>query len=174
MKYFLLNSDPIYDTMPYIMTLPKLFDVKDIMIGKSQNLPDVSIAKIHENINTLFIDIVSSPFLLLSKKCMKVITMYEPNIISKQVVLLDSKNKKMQTYHLPILPKIQCLTRNSRFNLDKSLIEYGELDLDKIGSHSIFHIADVKNRYTIIRLDILESMLKRGARGFSITEIDVT
>ncbi|MFI3212248.1 MAG: hypothetical protein R3Y24_02805 [Eubacteriales bacterium] len=172
MNYYLLESDPLYKEMPYIKSLSKDFDLNNIRSAQSHKLPDISIAYIYENPDTNFIDIVSSPFLLCSDLCMKVIKIYEPYIISKKISLLDTTNKIMRTYDLPILPRLNCLTENSEFNLDKSVIKYAELDLIKVKHHSIFHIADAKNMYTVIRLDMLESMLKRGAKGLSITKLD--
>lgn len=172
MKYFLLKSETKYTNMPVVERIPEKINLQDIVNGRLYNFPQVSILPIHENINTEFIDCISSPFLLLSDICMSVVKLYEPNITSKQIVLLDSKNKIMQTYHLPILPRIHCLTENSKCNLDKSVIEYLEINMINIGNLSIFHIADVSKTYTVIRLDMLESMLKRNLKGLNVTEID--
>ena len=79
----------------------------------------------------------------------------------------------MNTYHLPLLPIINCLTEKSKFNLDRSYIEYAELDLEKVKHNNIFYIGDSTGNYTVVRLDVLESMLKRGARGLHISELDV-
>ena len=77
----------------------------------------------------------------------------------------------MQTYNVPIIPRVK-LTVNSKCNIDKSIIGYAEIDIGKIGRCGLFNIADVTKVYTVIRLDILESMLKRNVKGLNICEID--
>lgn len=172
LRYFIVKSDEKYTDMPRIARLPDGFNVRDVSPENALKLPKTSIALLHENEHLNFTDIVSSPFLLLSELCMGVVQFYEPSIPEKYMVLLESPHKLMRTYHIPILPKLHCLSQASVLNLDGSVIKYAELQLSKIGDHSIFQIADVTSIYTVLRLDILESMLKRGAKGFSIVEVD--
>ena len=172
MKYFLLRSEAKYTNMPMVSKIPDEINMQDIVHGRLHNFPKIAILPIHENANTNFIDCISSPFLLLSDICMSVVKIYEPNTVSKQMVLLDSKSQMMKTYQLPILPRFHCLTQNSKCNLDNSIIEYAQIDLANVGDCSMFHIADVTKTYTVIRLDMLESMLKRHVKGFSVVEID--
>ena len=113
--------------------------------------------------------IVDFPFLLLSKVCMDVVKLYEPQIVSKQIILLDTENRNKQTYYLPILPHLDCLSEKSVLSPDGSELREGVLDLSRIGSEGIFHIAGLSRFYTVVRLDVLESMLKRGARGVKVT-----
>lgn len=174
MKYFLLKSDPRYEDMPYIQRLPERLDVRDICQERAHKLPRTSVAFLYPNPHVVFVDFVSSPIPLFSECCMDAIRIYEPGLIYKQVVLLDSENEKLQTYFLPILQKLLCLTENSRFNLDRSVLEYAQLDLSRVGDHSIFHPAEVSGNYTVVRFDVLESMLKRGANGILIEELSTT
>ena len=67
--------------------------------------------------------------------------------------------------------KLHCLAEGSEWNLDKSVLSKGIINLEPVGDTSIFQLADMKNIYTVIRMDILESMLKRGARGVGITPL---
>ena len=47
------------------------------------------------------------------------------------------------------------------------------LDYDKIKDYSLFQISGVKNIYTVIRLDLLESILRRGGRGIAISPVEL-
>ena len=102
---------------------------------------------------------------------MEVVTLYEPQVISKQIILLDMETPQRETYYLPILKQIHCLAEGSEWNLDKSVLSKGVINLEPVGDTSIFQLADMKNIYTVIRIDVLESMLKRGARGVGITPL---
>ncbi len=147
-------------------------DPREIRPGHSHKLPGRQILDIRPNPHLVFIDVISSPFLLLSKRCMEVVTIYEPQAISKQIILLDMETPQKKTYFLPILKQIPCLAGGSEWNRDKSVLFKGIINLEPVGDTSIFQLADMKKIYTAVRLDLLESMLKRGARGIGITPLE--
>ncbi len=171
MNYFLLESDPLYTDAPVISEW-KSISLEHIMPGKSHQIPARSILHVVPNTYMTFVDIIEFPFLLISKKCMDVVKIYEPQIVSKQVILLDTENRKKQTYYLPILPHLECLSEKSILSPDKSELRKGILNLSKVGTEGIFHISDLSHFYTVVRLDVLESILKRGVRGIKVTPME--
>lgn len=170
MKYFLLQTDPLYVDAPVLQNWSGKIDQSKIMPGTSHQLPSRMIFDIYPNTYTTFIDIVDFPFLLLSKRCMDVVKLYKPHVISKQIILLDAENRNKQTYYLPILPHLNCLSERSIFSTNGELKEC-ILELSCIKTEGMFHIAGLPRLSTVIRLDVLESMMKRGARGIKITPI---
>lgn len=174
MKYFLVKSNPNYECMPRIISIPmKEISPSDLSNKKYYKFNRITVLPIYDRDHIDFIDCISSPIFLVSSLCMDVIKMYNPYIESKNIVLVSSKCNQTYNYHLPLLPVIKCLTSKSKFNLDKSCIEYAELDLNKVKYNNIFYIGDSTGIYTVIRLDILESMLKRGAKGLNINELNI-
>ena len=169
MNYFLIETDPLYVDAPVLQDWNGKVDRTKIKPGLSHQLPARIILNIYPNAYTTFTDIVDFPFLLLSKVCMDVVKLYEPQIVSKQIILLDTENRNKQTYYLPTLPHLDCLSEKSVLSPDGSELREGVLDLSRIGSEGIFHIAGLSRFYTVVRLDVLESMLKRGARGVKVT-----
>lgn len=169
MNYFLLESDPLYTDAPTLRDWSGKIDRSCIMPGKSHQIPARMILDIFPNPHMVFTDIIDFPFLLLSKTCMDVIKFYEPQVISKQIILLDAENRQKQTYYLPILPHLDCLAEESILSPDRSELKEGILDAGRIGRDGIFYIAGLSPFYTVVRLDVLESMLKRGTRGIKVT-----
>lgn len=45
--------------------------------------------------------------------------------------------------------------------------------MDKVGDQSIFYIAGVGNLYTVARLDIVESFLRRGVKAIDLCEATI-
>ena len=173
MTYFLLESDPLYKDAPILRDWSGKIERGSILPGQSHHIPPRMVLDIYPNAHTIFTDVIDFPFLLISKTCMDVVKLYEPQIVSKQIVLLDAENRLKKIYHLPILPHLECLSEDSVLSLDKSELKEGILDLSKVGNKGIFHIAGLSRFYTVIRLDMLESMLKRGTRGIKITPMKV-
>lgn len=173
MKYFLVSEDERYHNKANISHVPTDRITTEYLRDKKYHLfPDVTILPIHTSNKTDFLDLVCSPFFMVSDTFFSVLKIYNPFLKSKTIVLENTNEHK--TYKLPLIPRIACLAQNSKISIDKSRIEYIELDYEKVKYHSVFYIDDVTDNYVVMNLDILESVLKRGIRGLSITEIDVT
>ena len=125
MNYFLIETDPLYVDAPVLQDWNGKVDRTKIKPGLSHQLPARIILNIYPNAYTTFTDIVDFPFLLLSKVCMDVVKLYEPQIVSKQIILLDTENRNKQTYYLPILPHLDCLSEESVLSPDGSELREG-------------------------------------------------
>ena len=99
--------------------------------------------------------------------------MYEPRTVWRETVLLDRENEKVSRYFLPFFEEVDCLSKHTVFNLNRSLLKEIVLDGKKVRGHAIFRIAGVEKAYIVGNLDVVESMLKRGLRGIGLTELQV-
>lgn len=69
------------------------------------------------------------------------------------------------------IKKIDCLTSNSEYTFAHAELRTIELDENKVGDSCIFEINGPQKRYIVIRLDTIESLLRRGNPGIILTEI---
>lgn len=174
MKYFLMQTDKNYIKSPRITNWYKKIDIRNINKKNSYKLPKREILNIQDDKEIFFTDIVSNPFLLVSEKCMKVIKKYDPKIISKQIILMNSNTEKFQLYYMPILDCIDCVKEEKKeLDINKKIVRKFVLVKDEIKEKSIFQIKCFENMYTIVRLDMLESFLRRGACGIDITPVEI-
>ena len=60
--------------------------------------------------------------------------------------------------------------KETKFNLDHSIIEKPVLCREKVGDKSIFRLTEGPTGCCVIRMDLLECMLRREAYGFKIIE----
>ena len=154
MKYFLLHTDPQYTTAPDLLDWRDKIDPRYIRKGRSYRLPQRELLLIRENPDTVFTDVLSFPFFLVTQLGKDVICLYEPKTIFKELVLLDRANQAAEVYHLPILDAVDCLA-------------------EKLGKQALFFLDGLKNTYVAARLDLVESLLKRGARGIGLTPLEI-
>ncbi len=174
MKYFLLKTDSIYTTSPNIINWYGKIDKRNIHPQSAYKLPKRELFFIRDNPNTIFTDIISDPFFLVSDIVKDVICMYEKGVIYKEVILLDPKYEKCKRYFLPILPEVECLSKSSRLNLDRSFIHQAVFLQSKIEGHAIFKIAGINSdSYIAGNLEVVESILKRGTVGVGLVEVEV-
>ena len=173
MRYFIMEQDEEYINVPKIINWYDRIDVRQIKPGASGKLPPKIAFNIRENADVVFTDVLTNPFLLYSANIMEAVEIYEPKIPHKQIVLLEKKSRHTAVYYLPILKKVDCLSGKSELNRDKSIIRHAVLEETKLPPQSIFQLDGVLSTYTVIRLDLVESMLRRGMRGISLREAEL-
>lgn len=173
MKYFLLHTDPQYTTAPDLLDWRDKIDPRYIRKGRSYRLPQRELLLIRENPDTVFTDVLSFPFFLVTQLGKDMICLYEPKTIFKEMVLLDRANQAAEVYHLPILDAVDCLSDQSEWNADRSVLRRGVLRAEKLGKQALFFLDGSKNTYVAARLDLVESLLKRGARGIGLTPLEI-
>ena len=172
MKYFLIEMDKAIAYAPNIINWYKNIDINSINKGEFYKVPYRTLLEIENNPNTVFVDIISSPFFLVTKEVSKILSKFEPNLGYKQIILLDKSNQIVKQYFMPILEEYDCLSDQSELNIDKSVIKNAVIDLSKVKDKCLFKIGGVKNKYVVARLDFIESILRRNAFGFNLKEID--
>jgi hypothetical protein len=172
-RYFIIKQDEQCPDAPNIINWFGKLDVRKIKQGASHALPRRLLLPISSNPNTVFTDVVSVPFLLYSERVMRTVGVYESSMVYKQVVLLDGKNQLAELYFLPILKAVDCLSDKSELNRDASVIRRAVLLAHKLPDRSIFRLGEVNCVCTIVRLDLAESLLRRGVRGISLHEVEI-
>lgn len=173
MRYFLIEQDKRYRNLPNIKSWYQLFQKRKIELESFNTIPKRMILPIVPNQDVMYLSMLFYPFLLITELLRDCIALYEPNMEFKEFILMDAKHESFQNYFYPKLKKIECLTEKSTFNLNHSELIKIEVDEQKIGNCSIFQIGQVKNQYIAVRLDVLESLLRRGTEGIAVRELPV-
>lgn len=169
MKYFLLNSDRNYKNIPHIKYWYEKMKCNPNECDWYHQLDKRTAFEVEKGNNLNFIDILSKPVFLVSDMVYELLQLYEPNLSAKELILYSKD--EFGIYFMPNLKKIDCLTEESTFNFDHSVLVEGTVDIEKVGDTGIFEIDGLKKRHYVARLDIVESLLRRGARGLWIKEL---
>lgn len=173
MKYFLIEADRRINNAPRIVSWYKKLDVRNICLKNAHKLPARELLFLESNSDTVFTDILSTPFFLVSAKIKQVIQMYDSSIILKELILLDKTYERVERYFLPIFDELECLHEDSEFNRSRSELKKIVLRKDAIGENCVFRIANFEKQYIIGNLDIVESILRRNCIGLQLTELEI-
>lgn len=171
MKYFLIERNSIIKNVPEVINWYKKFNKKALDDKEYEKIPYRTTLQIKENNNVKFIDIILNPFFMVSKELKKLLSIFEPNLKYKEIFLIDSKNKKMEQYFIPLLDKLDCLSETSEFNLDKTIVKKGIINEKKIEDKAIFMIDNMKSQQIIMRMDLVEAILRRDYLGVRFKEL---
>lgn len=171
MDYFLCLEEPLFSHRPKVKGWSEKFSVQDLYKGDYSKIPNRVLLEIEEDRDVDFVDILSVPFLMVSKKVKKVMEAYEPNLKFKEIVLLEKKHGKVGEFYLPLLKSKEALIYGSSRKPYK-MWEQSIISKEKVGDTAVFYVDGVDRKAGIWREDILESILARYAYGFQIKKIE--
>lgn len=172
MRYFLLEQDEGYINIPRPVNWFKKLTPGRAM-ESVKKLPNREIFGVETGEDPVFLDLMTDPLVLVSEKVKKCLSLYEPNMPFKEIVLLDRTKRVAQNYFVPTLAEIDCLTKNSEYTNWNYDLKYIELEKRKLRDKAIFTIKGPQKQKIVIRLDAAESLLRRGAKGLMLKEVEV-
>jgi len=173
MKYFLISTEMTNNPVPNIIDWHQQIDHRDITPERAGNIPEWTMLALDNGGDIVFTDILSKPGFLVSSMVYDTMRLYDPYVQSKRMVLKDWKTQAEAQYFLPIFPACDCLLPESKFNRDRSNIIHGVIDQEKVKRRPFFKMGGVTNTHIVFRLDVVESILRRGAKGIKLIELEV-
>lgn len=175
MDYFILRQDRRYNYTPTIENLNQVAYRWDFTMKNCHKIEDVNLVSASSPTHLNYIDLLDRQIFLISKEMKKLFLLYEPTLRFKMFILLNKKVNGGETgeYYAPIFREVDCVSPASEFNLDKSVIKKLVLFEQKIQHLSIFRIGSIKAEAIIVRLDVVESLLRRNMSGLQFTKVEV-
>lgn len=171
MKYFLLETDE-KNRNPYNINRNRKLDIRLILKGDLGRLPMWNTVEMEFPMEGFFPDLICNPCIMLSEMLVKTIVMYHPEIPCKGIKLWDRKSGANATYYLPVFDELTCMSDQTEFNSVGNRIVRLVLDRNRIGSKAVFRVKGFDRNSIVGRLDFVESILRRGAGGIRLSEIE--
>lgn len=173
MKYFILKQDESYKNTPMIKGIPQeVISPRDLYEKNYNLMPKVTRLETYNSEQIDFIDIITNPILMMSEKTIDIVKMYMPKLATRDITIVDIIGNQTKVYKIPLIPRINSLTQDSRLNENQTNIEKCKIDLKKVKHNPLFYIKESKEDAVVIRLDMIESILKRKLRGINLEEIE--
>jgi hypothetical protein len=169
MKYFILDADDQY-AQPNFLNWYKEMNPKQ---QAAWDIPRINRFSVSLSVDAVFVDIISHPYLMLSKKFADLVRLYDETIMFKYIMLYDKKNQRYMDYYMPLLEVINCLAEDSELNRDGSILLRTVLKRDALQYRALFQIGGVKNRYIAGSLELVESAFRREILGLKIHEVEL-
>lgn len=169
MKYFLILVDKDYIAPTPIGWYGKI-NKKLWQEKKAYEMPKHLIFDVEKHMQMVFTDIITFPCFMVSKMVRDVIRQYSSFIKFTRVILYDKERKKSMAYYIPILESINSIKKNVMNGNNSDLIS---IESEKLEDKVIIEIYNMNKFHTIMRIDLLESILRRGAIGISVKEIHI-
>ncbi len=173
MNFFLLGCEMQGNPVPRVVSWRDRMDYHAVLHRELGRLPERSLLYIEPDPETLFADILTAPFFMVSDMVWEVMGMYGLGRLSRQVILLDSVNRRAESYRMPQLQECRCLQEASVRNKNSGALEKIVVDgAQQEALPAVFRLAGEERDYVVGRLDFVESILRRGARGIRLEELE--
>ena len=96
------------------------------------------------------------------------------SIESTALYLISEKKNDVFEYFIPHLDEVNCLAAESKINANRTILEKAVIDSECLDEDKyIFNIGNMNARYTVVRSEFAESILKRGAVGIRLIPVTV-
>lgn len=165
MKYFILtNGDK--NPFPQIINWSQTIDVRKMTRKEYQKFPPFILLNMQSGLDGIFPDVLEKPFLLLSRKAMEVVTLYDPDIPFLFISLFDSDKGECALYYCPIL-KEECCLASIPGPGKREII----LNRENMSGIPLFRVRAGTENIIVIRMDLAESLLEREADGIKLKEL---
>lgn len=175
MKYFQLSQDvSLHNIVKFrIKTANPLQRRIEVKKEDVSGLDGVFRFSVESNPNNVFPDILDVPIFLVSDRIAEVFKYHFTNEDFRAVLLTDMANKQHKLYWLPIIDHVDCLHESTEYGKD-GFLKNIVIDKAKVEDHKIFRIRSKHESLVAVRVEIAESLLRRGCEGVSIVPIQTT
>lgn len=173
MEYFRLKQDTEYRDAPVIPEVLKQIDWRYVTPQESHRINNITVFQLAGSDNPDFLDLLDRQLFLVSGLLKRTMDLYEPTLHYKSVILVNKAKKLQQTYHLPIFPPVECLSKQSIMAPDKLKVKHLVINQAAIAGKYIFKVKQGYENIIIARLDAVESILRRGMRGIKAYRVDL-
>lgn len=169
MKYFIVKVDENYRP-PMATNWYGKIDKETLRKKKLSQMSKHMIFLVEKNMQMVFTDILTFPCFMVSELIRNTIKMYMPYIRFLRIVLFDKENSKSMTYYIPYLEKINFVKTEDIYikNIHQISVEKATIE-DKV----IVEIIHGNETYVVMRMDLIESILRRGAVGVGLKKIEI-
>lgn len=165
MKYFKVSVDTNY-VPPALVGWWGIIDKKTLSHKSAFQMPKNLIFQVEDHMQMVFTDIITFPCLLVSQTVMDVIKMYDVDISSVRIVLFDKSRKRSKIYYLPFLDTVEYHSDNVRVSLLSINKKHDE-------ERAIMKTENDGKTEIIMRMDLVESILRRETIGIGLKEVQL-
>lgn len=171
MDYFWLRQDERYMYLPHIHKFIGKYRRSDFTIENAYKIPERNVVFVDSEKSLDYADVIDRQIFLISEDVKDVFEMYDPSISYKTFCLLDNMHMDLKLYYVPIIRSIDGTDEPDKFcgrvcSEKELIIKHEYLD-----NRPILRVEELPSDGVIVRLDVAESLLRRGLHKMKMTRL---
>jgi hypothetical protein len=164
-KYFLIRQADWLKDAPAVLGFAGGFARK----GKLEKRANILYVKEAEQID--YADYIDRPLLLVSDRLKSIVSEYHSGCRYRAAVLTERRAQRQKVYWNIELPETPCLAEQTTY-FQNGLADRIVIDAGRTDGRSLFQITICLRTIRVVRLDLAESILRRGFYGFELVEFE--
>ncbi len=164
MKYYQIVVDAHYIPPVPVGWYGKI-DQKTVAEKKSYEMPLHLLFETESHMQMVFTDVIVFPCLMVSGIVRDVVMRYMPRTGFTRVILFDKARGCSKAYYMPHL--------RSAGHIKKDINGSIAVEKELLGDEAVVKMDGIDKTYIIMRMDIVESVLRRGTVGVGLKEITI-
>ncbi|MEG0260438.1 MAG: hypothetical protein RR651_11240 [Lysinibacillus sp.] len=160
MEYFILRQDQSI-TNPII---PLKTDLEDDFVCSSV------FGEVVEKENSVYLDYLEKPKRIVSNELKELLVKYEDDLDFTAIVFTDVKKGSQRVFWLMDIVKKNCISKETTYYPNGQMKEL-VIDPKKVELDCIFQVDFKAESFTIVNLDVAESMLRRPFLGIQLQRV---
>ncbi len=162
MKYFEIFADKRY-IPPCPLKWYGRFDRKTLERTSFYDIPKHSLLLVEEHQHMVFTDIVTFPCFMVSETVKDIIQKYDTSIQFVRMIFYAKRRKENKVYYLPFLEEAEGC-RKEAVNFREAITQKNNTFQNRV----IFEVREDNQSRIMVRMDLLESILRRGTIGVGV------
>ena len=144
MEYFILKGQK-GNPIPQIINWHGKLDIRKLTRETYKELPQYILLDMKLGDAFFYPDILAEPIFLVSREVMEIIKMYDEGMPFLYIALFDTEKEESKSYYCPVLEESSAGHKGAIYQIRKN------------------HEREIR-----VRIDLVESMLSRGATGIEL------
>ncbi|MDR2089518.1 MAG: hypothetical protein LBP73_09205 [Clostridiales Family XIII bacterium] len=171
MEYFFLEQDPRHANFPVLTGLFHILDKRDINCENAHKIPDDIIVYAKCGADCDAPSVLTHDLLLISESVKDVLLFYNEDLILKNVAAIDYERNRQFIYFLPIFECVECFEPSGERGAVGAETPGPVLRSEAVRGKSMFRPNRDAPQKAVIRLDVAESLMRRGITDIKLTRI---
>lgn len=168
MDYFWIRQDERYLYLPRIRHFITKYKRSDFTIENAHKISERNVVFVDSEKLLDYVDVIDRQLFLISEGVREVFEMYDPSITYKTFCLLNNARMELKLYYSPIIPQIDGTTEPNRFREGRRTGMQLILLRERL-NRPILRVNELSPDGVVIRLDVAESLLRRGLYKMNLT-----
>lgn len=169
MKYFQVEVDEQYG-VTNLLGWFGVIDRKTLDRRGPHQIGRHLLFSVEGNRQMAFTDVMTAPCFMVSETVRNAIRKYDSRIYFTRIIVLDKENRQSMAYYIPWLDRITCTFRKER---EQGREWCAEVERKSVEGKAITEVTDGYFFRVIMRMDLVESILRRQTVGIGLQELQM-
>jgi len=172
--YFQLKQDQRFNNAPVISNIRDIIQKRSEFSLKNKNIiNDLNVGFSRSAKPLIYADVLDTQLFMVTDEVKRVFECYDPTLIFKSICILNNLDNSNCLYHAPLFREVDCLVPEHKNMLIRRKAVRLAVFKELIEPYSIVKVQGIESDIVLIRLDVIESLMRRNITKWKAVRIEL-